>query len=980
MKTKKNHAVKIADTGLSPISKKQFYEAGSDFDPIFVTTEEQVEKEMEYLFKSIRRSVKVELQISAIHRFMALIKGGIFNFMYSRKLLKNMHTGFYAALTSTKSELIIEMCFLLAQIASRMGSDFDKIGDYLNPLSFKIGNEVQIISDCCKYAFIAIIENCPSPVFFNKIYEIIFEKGPKQKSVMAECLCIIIQLWPMSFIDEFLKTIVALINKLLLNEGSPVIRKFSKIAACTLTQIFPDKEEIFFGGLPDKLRLSIQDEEPMEPKERLEIFHSLSPPSVSVQVEQNAQNIQNQPKIREKKVTFAPGILKSPNKNENNNEMQNFTSSVKNEPENIQNEKDDIKEFKENIKQIAQQLDKDREEEKPKLKLKPAQIYWKPYEIKKPPHVVKKGNFLERNAPKETSIDESKHLDGRQKVLLQKKLEQEKREKLIKKQQKLKKKKDEDKDEQLQNVEKDENEEEEEMTKMQKIENMKKKSFLKRCGPKETTIEDSKHIKETEKSKLKKALKRQKKIDQNNQKKAENEKNSPQLEDIQKYAKMIDQFRSPPKFVHKNDSKSPKKVKAKKTPIIHLEDGLENDYLIQIQDLSHEIPAKYSISIQEFLFCCSHNSEVIASTAISMLPELLDKVSFSNDLSDLIDILLKNTENKKPKTQSISLFVLNDLINHFDSIYLLQVCCEQNPSYQLVKFSYSLLMASNIESIDSNLIKHLCFLAFKCYNTKPIKSTHVSGFVVKKLAEISFQSVVEFGNSLSDSDLREFRDFSTMYVKDLTFRNVAIEVPPFDERKIIDWQRKIEDIAQKVSYDNWNLMRIQTFVELNKALLSFSEVDRTLRLIQSIFSYYGFSEYQYLLPGLIANKCHISEDIFTDLVESEKEKIEDFIFYLQPFIEDEAFALNALKIQLALFKRFSSAENKVLLFNCIDKIVYSLSIAIRSDKIEIRQASVLCYVELFALFGKDNMINYISTLPKASRDIIFVVCAKKNVL
>ena len=273
MKTKKNHEVKIADSGLSPITKDQFYEAGSDFDPIFVKDEEQVGKELEYLFKSIRRSVKPELQISAIHRFMALIKGGLFDFMCARKLLKNMHTGFYAALTSTKSELIIEMCFLLAQIAPRIGSDFDKVGDYLKPLSFKIGNEVQIISDCCKYAFIAIIENCPSPVFFDRIYEIILEKGPKQKSVMAECLCIIIQLWPMSFINEFLKKIVAIINKLLLNEGSPIIRKFTKIAACTLTQIFPDQEGIFFGQLPDKLRLSIQDEEPMEQKERLVIFH-----------------------------------------------------------------------------------------------------------------------------------------------------------------------------------------------------------------------------------------------------------------------------------------------------------------------------------------------------------------------------------------------------------------------------------------------------------------------------------------------------------------------------------------------------------------------------------------------------------------------------------------------------------------------------------------------------------------------------------
>ena len=273
----------------------------------------------------------------------------------------------------------------------------------------------------------------------------------------------------------------------------------------------------------------------------------------------------------------------------------------------------------------------------------------------------------------------------------------------------------------------------------------------------------------------------------------------------------------------------------------------------------------------------------------------------------------------------------------------------------------------------------MCSLAFKCYNTKPIKSTHVSGFVIKKLADFSFESVIEFGNGLTDNELREFRDFATMYAKDLTFRNIKIEIPPFNDKKVIEWQRKIEDIIQKATFDDWNLMKIPLFNELNKALLSFSEVDRTLRLIQSVFSFYGISEYQYLLPGLITNKCHISDDILTDIVENSKDDIEDFIFNLQPFVEDEAFAQNALKIQLAVFKRIAS-YNKDSLFNCIDKITYSLNISIQSQKIEVRQASVLCYVELFAFFGKSEMINYISTLPKVSRDIILVVCAKKNVL
>lgn len=984
MKTKKNPEVKIADCGLSPITKEQFYQAGSNFDPIFVKTEDHAQKEIEYLIKSIRRSVKTELQISAIHRFMALIKGGIFDFMLSRKHLKTMHTGFYAALTSTKSELIIEMCFLLGQIAPRIGSDFDKVGDYLKPLSFKIGDEVQIISDCCKYAFLSIIENCPSPVFFNKIYDIILEKGPKQKSVMSECLCVILQLWPMTLVDELMKKIVAILNKLLLNEGSPVIRKYSKIAACTLTQIYPDQEESFFGCLPDKLRLSIQDEEPMEQKERLVIFHSLSPPQVSVQPKENLQKAKKPNSKNERRVTFAPGILKNPkNQNqsndENEDEPQYFTSANDTKDDIPQKEtvNSNIQEFKESIKKLTQQLDKENEVEKPKIKLRPAQINWKPYEIKKPPHIVKKGNFLERNAPKDVSIDESKHLDERQKVLLMKKIEQEKREKLIKKQKKKLEKK--ENDENLPNVTEEEEEKEEDIPKIQKIENLKKKSFLQRCGPKETTVDQSKHIKDSDKSRLKDVIKKQKKID-NDLKKAEKKTDSPPIDEIKKYAKMIDEFRSPPKFTHKID-KSPKKSKPKpkKVPIIHMEGGLENDYLVSIQDALHDIPDNCTISIPEFLFCCSHNSEVIASNAITMLADLYDRVSFNNDLADLVDILLKNTENKKPKIQSVSLFALNEMPNHFDSIYLLQICCEQDPSYQLVKFAYTLLNSIDIEKLDFNLIKHLCSLAFKCYNTKPIKSTHVSGFVIKKLADFSFESVIEFGNGLTDNELREFRDFATMYAKNLTFRNIKIEIPPFNDKKVIEWQRKIEDIIQKATFDDWNLMKIPLFNELNKALLSFSEVDRTLRLIQSVFSFYGISEYQYLLPGLITNKCHISDDILTDIVENSKDDIEDFIFNLQPFVEDEAFAQNALKIQLAVFKRIAS-YNKDSLFNCIDKITYSLNISIQSQKIEVRQASVLCYVELFAIFGKSEMINYISTLPKASRDIILVVCAKKNVL
>ncbi|OHT13819.1 hypothetical protein TRFO_15941 [Tritrichomonas foetus] len=959
----------FTETGLSALTREQFNKASDEFEPIEIRNEKQAFSEMQYVFKSIRRSVKVELQISAIHRFMSLIGGGILEYSCAFERLKNLHTGIYAALTSTKSELIIEACFLLSQIATKIKSNFDKIGDYLKPLSFQVGNEVQIISDCCRYSILTIIENCPSSTFFDVIYGICIEKGPKQKAVMAECLCLIIQMWPIVLVEENLNRIVTLLNKFLLNEVSPLIRKRTLIASCTLTTIYPDQEENFFGKLPDKLRLSIQDEEPLEIKERLVLSNYV------FKDERNQQT---------KRVTFQLNTKMGNNQIHENNQinenLSNNTSVENKEKSNEINQpsgENQVEFFKEKIKQTASEFFK--EDEKPKLKLKPAKPYWQPYEIKKPQRCKKQGNFLERNAPKETTIDESKHLDQDQKEILKQKLLQQQKEKLekFKKEKELKEKKErEQREKELQELQK-----QKQMKKKNKIpENSnessqvkKKKSFLERCGPKETTIDQSTHIKDIEKERLKMAIKRLKIIDDGKKDTEINLKN----QQPEKKNNMKDAFKSPPRIINKARPSPKKTTKIKQTSVlITLVDGQEIEYLTEIQEKINDIPKYCSFSIPQFLFCCSHNSYAIASTAINLLVDLFEKVSFESDISDLLDILFKKADCGNPKLQSVALYALNEIPKFLNTMFILEICCEQEPSFHLLKYSYTLIECCNDEQFTSSMIKHLCLLVYKCYNLKPVKSMHLGGFIIRRFASISKDSVLEFGNDLSDKDLREFSDFVSMYVHDLHFRNVMIDVPQFNPKKIIDWQRQIEEITRNISFEDWSVSRDRIFEALNDALFSMKEVDRTLRITQALFSFHGFTGYQKVLPGILFNKCSISNDIIFDLIENSDVDIDEFIKSLQQFIENEKYSKNAIDIQTKVIKRIS----KVDILRNLEKIVFSLQTSIKMQQIEIRKSSVVCFAELFSIFGKETMIKYLTTMSKSNRELIILYCTKKNII
>ena len=947
---KKNNKLKVADSGVSTITKEQFQKAVHEFEKIEISNENQVGTEFDYIFKSIRRNVASDLQISAIHRFMGLIEGGILEFSAGFNRLVSFHTGLYACITSTKSELVIETCFLIALIAEKIKSDFDSIGDYLKPLAFQVANEVQIVSDCCKYAIDTIIENCPSNKFIDVIYSICFDKGPKQKTVMINNLGKIIQLWPLSIINANLNKIVTLLNKLLLEEVSPITRKYTKIAACTLTQLFPEREEEFFGKLPDKLRLSIQDEEPLtevDENDRLVIKRNENITSKKEKAKA--------PQKKQKKVIFA-NLAEKVNCNSSKPDDENNNHNNDNSEQNQSNQ---LEFYMERLKKTSAEFYEERKKDfkNARPKLKPFQPYYKPYEVKKPQRNKKRGNFLQRNAPEEMSIDDSKHLTDQQKENLKKKKEQNLQQK-------------------TKNNRKASNEHIQSSPSKEEISNPPIKETQNQNNQKRNLIKNE--VTQSKKEiKIEKSIKRKAELNQSGPKK-----------DNEKKVEKNNQYRSPPRLTPKLSPKTNKPIEAK---IIEMEEGKEEEFLSEIQEKMNDIPLYYLISPKQLLFCMNLNSFSIFSTAISIFVDLLSKISFNDYLTDIVSTLFKKlNETDNPRIQSHALYALNELPNHYDALFLLQICCEQISSYHLLKYTYSLLQQVSEENkeaeIDYSFNKYLCKIAFSCYNIKPIKSMHMSGFIIKKLFKISPEAVIDMGNSLDDQNLKEFSDFASIYIPNVKFRSILIKIPQIESynSNIIEWQRKIEEIARNMKHEYWESNRIPLYTEINKALIlqKDGDPDRTLRVIQSLFSFYGFNDFQSVLVGLIANiRSEIAQDIFFEIIDNLNNKsinIDDFLTALQPLIENESYARDSIDIESKVFKKISNPE-EIVIAN-IDKMVESLRIALQMNKIEIRKAAVSCFSEFFKILGKDLMMKYIAILPKANRDLILLYCAKKNII
>jgi hypothetical protein len=255
----------------------------------------------------------------------------------------------------------------------------------------------------------------------------------------------------------------------------------------------------------------------------------------------------------------------------------------------------------------------------------------------------------------------------------------------------------------------------------------------------------------------------------------------------------------------------------------------------------------------------------------------------------------------------------------------------------------------------------------------------MSAYIIRHCDQMAHETVLAFGNSLPDDQLRDFEDFIQVYIPNLTFRNVTISVPPFNLKGAALWRNRISEIANHARIDKWNRIRPLVFEELNKALVSKTGIDPTLRLIQSIIGFRGCDDFEHFLPGLVLaaanDTSHVSEAILNSIVQSiPVTKVLDAL-HASVASEQTELSLRAIQVETKILVGWTV----VGLRPCLSQITTALEPVFRSSIPELRRAAVLCFVQLYQQLGKEIMDRYLGALPKASQELVLIYCARHHI-
>ena len=933
-------------------TKHMFEVVGDDVEPITIKSNTDAVAELEYLFKTIRKSVQWDRQVEAIRHAMGLLKGGILKFESFRSGVRRFHPGLCDAATNLRAALVKEACLLIAQIAKTATNDIDLFGDYIRPVSKQLPHGTQIISDSCKFAILSIVKYCPTSQVLRSVLDTSKEAGVKQRAVMSEALSVIAQTWPLKLIESNFDEIKLCLH-FLVSEASPITRIFARLSIRTLIEAFPKRKDDLLMKLPAKTKEAIEAEQPLPNVVRLKFRDPT-------------------PVVPQKR----PRYVKE----------EEIKAAVDEEEEKKQKQKEFQEKVSERIKEVAQEFFQNEEVEPvpasdptrikicgvemPKgLKLRKAKPWYKPYEYKRPPR-AQGGTFLQRNAPPKMSVDESKHIPDSEKEAVKAKL---------KKQREMQKK--------AAAVIQEQPKQAEQETPPEQVKTPKPKTgnFLERNGVEETPLEASKHV--HDKDAVQARIERQKEIDRQRlirERKEKREREQIEQESRDKAKKLREFYKSPAKIVEG----SPKRTPKKQYEAIQLIEGQELDFIHTLReavDDKHigQLKASGESIVTALLDCCSHNSVQIGSASLHLLPEVISYISsfFTPHVNKYVDLLLGLIENGNPRLSAPALCALNEFPKYFDIGTLLSICCEESPSFPLLTFTSSLVEMAPNKLFTRAMITNLCRLSASSYNLFEVRSRHLSARIIKRCDSLDHAAVIEFGNSLPDAQLRDFEQFIKVYIPELAFRSVVIEVAPFNVKGASLWRNRISQIASNASFEEWKIIRGKVMTELNNALMSRKGLDPTLRLIQTIFSLRGCDEYERILPGLVVTAkddvSKIGEDILSTILRACP--ITGVLDALQTLVsarDSVETAKNAIDAECRIMATVPSE----LLRGAVPTVVTGLKVAMENTAPEVRRSAVYCFVQLYKIFGKEFMDPHLSCLSRAHQEIVLIFCAKHHIM
>ena len=173
-----------------------FQNPGSDIDPIDVSSASEALSEVTELTLQITPKAEWDKMVEAIKHLMGLLNGNAPECDNFVRGLADLYPGLSAGITNLRSSLVKHSCLVVAQAAERLGSQFETLGDYIAPLGTQLSHGTKIIADCCKFGILSISRNCPSRRIFAQIMTLAGAKGAVQRTVAAQAIYNIIDVWP----------------------------------------------------------------------------------------------------------------------------------------------------------------------------------------------------------------------------------------------------------------------------------------------------------------------------------------------------------------------------------------------------------------------------------------------------------------------------------------------------------------------------------------------------------------------------------------------------------------------------------------------------------------------------------------------------------------------------------------------------------------------------------------------------------------
>ena len=186
-------------------TKQEFDNPGADIIPLPVSSEKEAQKEIDFLIQNIDEKQDWDVQVKAIKRGMADIRGGAMNYQNFVSGLSSFSSALVAASCNLRSTLVKASCLFIVQIAQHLRAKFSCIGEVIAPLSKQTSNGTMIIAESCKQTIEQIAKYCPSKSVFQSISALATSRSGPNRQIAAESFILILNYWDTKIVQNHLQ-------------------------------------------------------------------------------------------------------------------------------------------------------------------------------------------------------------------------------------------------------------------------------------------------------------------------------------------------------------------------------------------------------------------------------------------------------------------------------------------------------------------------------------------------------------------------------------------------------------------------------------------------------------------------------------------------------------------------------------------------------------------------------------------------------